>query len=72
MDDENFAINGEQPSEPGVESNETVQTLVYEGPDYTDQLQTVIYQQQLSICLSGILLGVLISVSIVNVLKRFF
>lgn len=72
MDYESSIINGEQPAESGDQNIEDYQTLVYEGPDYTDQLQTVIYQQQLSICVAGILLGVLISVSIVNILKRFF
>lgn len=72
MDNESVSVNDEQSVESDSEGDQIVQTLTYEGPDYTEQLQTVIYQQQLSICFTGILLGVLISVSIVNVLKRFF
>ena len=53
-------------SESGVESS-TVETVI----DYSDQLQIVIHQQQLSICVCAILLGVLIVTSIFNVLSRY-
>lgn len=56
--------------ESGAESStqiSSVETVI----DYSDQLDVVIHQQQLSICVCAILLGVLIATSIFNVLSRY-
>ena len=59
---------------PSVESggeSGTQTSMVETVIDYSDQLQIVIHQQQLSICVCAILLGVLIAPSIFNVLSRY-
>lgn len=52
--------------QPSTETS-AVETVI----DYSDQFQIIIHQQQLSICVCAILLGVLIVTSIFNVFSRY-
>ena len=52
----------------GEGSSETVEEVTI---DYTQQIETIIQHQQISIAMTCVMIGVLLSVSIIQIFKRY-
>lgn len=70
MDDEQIAENGESTVEPSAETTKT-ETVETTQIDYSEQLLIISQQQQISIGVSCVLLGVLIVSMIFTILSRY-
>lgn len=70
MDDEQSTQNGELDTQPDTEGDQA-QTVGTTQVDYSEQLLIISQQQQISIGVSCVLLGVLIVSMIFTILSRY-